>query len=413
MHDRIIATTYFDGIKYHADGPYAIHVESGIVQTVMAERDSCLGQPESQKRTERTVRVPFAMPGLVEAHAHIFLDGGELDLVARSEYLKASFDSMMDVASCNLKSALAHGVTLIRDAGDKYGVNHAARELCRKSDHGCCPDLRSAGLGIRRPARYGSFMAYDAAGDEDIVTTVNRIADEGADDIKIIQTGIIDFATGQVKGEPQFDVAALSLIVNTARSRGLKTFAHCSGLSGLEVAVQAGVDSVEHGFFMNEELLKRLRDRQIAWVPTFSPVCFQRDYPEIVGWDAAALGHLRHIVDDHLRHVRMAYELGVPLVAGSDAGSHGVHHGRSLIDELYFFLAAGLPMESVLTSATWQPRRLWGLQHTMLEPGAPADIVCLNGNPFTDSRYLRDVAIVFKNGVPVSANGTIKACAYA
>ncbi|HJV88188.1 MAG TPA: amidohydrolase family protein [Noviherbaspirillum sp.] len=413
MCDRIIARAYFDGIKYHADGPYVIDIENGIVKTVMAERDFCLAQSESQKHADTMIRVPFAMPGLVEAHAHIFLDGGELDLVARSEYLKAPFDSMMGVASRNLRHALAHGVTLIRDAGDKYGINHAARELCRKSEHRCFPDLRSAGLGIRRPARYGSFMAYDAAGDEDIVTTVNRIADEGADDIKIIQTGIIDFATGQVKGEPQFDTAALSLIVNTARNRGLKTFAHCSGLSGLEVAVQAGVDSVEHGFFINEELLKRMRDRQIAWVPTFSPVCFQRDDPKIVGWDSVALGHLRHIVEDHLRHVRMAYELGVPLVAGSDAGSHGVHHGRSLINELYFFLSAGLPMESVLTSATWQPRRLWGMRHTMLAPGALADIVCLNGNPFADSKYLRDIAIVFKNGAPVSTDETIKACAYA
>lgn len=411
MCDRIVAATYFDGVRYHADGPYAIQIENGRVKTVELERSASSDQAEVQGYSRTIARVPFAMPGLVEAHAHIFLDGAELDLVARSEYLKAPFESMMDVACRNLRSALAYGVTLIRDAGDKYGVNHAARELCRKSESECFPDLRSAGLGIRRPARYGSFMAYDAAGDDDIVRTVNRIADEGADDIKIILTGIIDFATGQVKGEPQFDVAALSLIVNTARTRGLKTFAHCSGLSGLEVAVAAGVDSVEHGFFMNEEILKRLRDRQIAWVPTFSPVYFQWERPEIVGWDAIAVAHLRRIVDDHLKHVRLAYELGVPLVAGSDAGSQGVCHGQSLIDELYFFLSAGLPMEAVLASATGQPRRLWGLEHAMLEPGAPADIVCLNGNPFTDSRHLRDVAVVFKNGV--TANDAMTVCAYA
>lgn len=409
MLDRIVAKTYFDGAKYHADGPYAIDVENGRVKAVVVDRGDC----SDQGVTRTLARVPFVMPGLVEAHAHVFLDGGELDLAARSEYLKAPFESMMDVACRNLRNSLAHGITLIRDAGDKYGVNHAARALCRHGERGGFPDLRSAGRGIRRPARYGSFMAYDAACDADIVSTVNRIADEGADDIKIILTGIIDFATGQVKGEPQFDAAALSLIVRTARTRGLKTFAHCSGLSGLEVAVEAGVDSVEHGFFMNEEILKRLRDRQIAWVPTFSPVYFQWERPEIVGWDVAAVGHLRRIVDDHLEHVRLAHELGVPLVAGSDAGSHGVSHGRALIDELYFFLSVGLPMDAVLASATGQPRRMWGLKHSLLEPGAPADIVGLNGDPFTEYRYLRDVAVVFKSGVSVSATQTMKACAHA
>ncbi|MCX7173871.1 MAG: amidohydrolase family protein [Proteobacteria bacterium] len=340
------------------------------------------------------------MPGLVEGHAHLFLNGDDLDPASRAEFLKAPLDTKMVAARRNLRQSLEKGITLIRDAGDKFGVNHALRGEAVASATPL-PAVRSAGLGIRRPGRYGAFMAYEAKDDAEIETVVSRIAAEGADDLKIIQTGIIDFVSGRVKGDPQFDLPALSLIVSAAKQRGLKTFAHCSGRAGLEVAVRAGVDSIEHGFFMNRETLQRMADLGTAWVPTFSPVHFQWTEPQIAGWDDATVGKLRSILDDHLAQVALADELGVNLVAGSDAGSQGVSHGSGLIDELYFMLDAGVSVASVLESATSRPRRCWGTNATALRRGATADIVLLKGNPFQDASHLRDIVAVFKDGVPV------------
>ena len=371
----IRAQSYFDGRIYHHDGPYRIMVENGVIASI--SRDDCTAE----------VTTPFLMPGLVEAHCHIFLDGGELNFQARNEYFNQDFTNMMKVARKNLGLNIAAGISVVRDAGDRYGVNHAIRAELLADPHALI-QLRSPGFGVRRPKRYGGFMARDVEDGANIPAIIAEMA-RTADDVKIILTGIIDFEAGCVKGAPQFNAEELSLIVAEAHKQGRKSFAHCSGLAGLEVAVAAGVDSIEHGFFMTEDILKSMADRGIAWVPTFSPVHFQWANPGLASWSDATVANLRRILDSHARHVALAVRHGVALVAGSDAGSQGVVHGAALIDELFHFLAAGVPMAEVLTSATSRPRHLWGMPSADVMVGNRVDLVLLNGSPFEHAEALR------------------------
>lgn len=381
---RIRAERLFDGERLLEDRPRLITIEDGTITSVAA----------AAADVTPDVEAPFVMPGLVEAHAHIFLDGSELDAKARAGYFTADLPCMLDTARANVGKSTRCGVTLVRDAGDRYGVNHAIRDELA-ADPRALLALRSPGLGIKRPKRYGGFMARDIATTDEIAPTIDQMA-TGSDDIKIILTGIIDFEAGGVKGDPQFDRDSLGRIVAAAHHHGRKTFAHCSGLAGLEVAVDAGVDSIEHGFFMTRDILARMAERQIAWVPTFSPVHFQWARPELAGWDERTVGNLRRILDQHLAHVAIAHELGVPLVAGSDAGSQGADHGAALVDELFHFLAAGLPMDAVLRSATSRPRRLWGAPSADIAPGRRADLVALGGSPFADPQALHDVRLLVR-----------------
>lgn len=380
----IVTGTYFDGERYHPDGPYTVLVKKGKIADIV----NCDLSTDLGKQGIPVKKTSFIMPGLVEAHSHLFLDGGQLDFNARNEYLNAAGEDMLAVARANIAANLAAGVTLVVDAGDRYGVNHDIRLESRSVT------VRSAGWALRRPGRYGGFMAREVGSREEIAAAVAEIG-KTADDLKVIQTGIIDFKAGLVKGEPQFDVDELRFIVSLARELGLRTFVHCSGVAGLEAAVAAGVDSIEHGFFMTRELLKSMAGQGIAWVPTFSPVHFQWQRPELAGWDAQTVANLRRILDSHLEHVAIAADLGVPLVAGSDAGSHGVRHGEALIDELDFFLSAGLPMNAVLRSATSLPRKRWGVEAAMLAVGQRVDFIALAGSPFDNQRYLHNVEAVF------------------
>ncbi|MDP6257975.1 MAG: amidohydrolase family protein, partial [Rhodospirillales bacterium] len=181
---------------------------------------------------------------------------------------------------------------------------------------------------------------------------------------------------------PQFDVDEAKLIVATAHDLGYRTFAHCSGLAGLEVAAAAGVDSVEHGFFMTRDILEILAKKQIAWVPTFSPVHFQWARPEIAGWNDESVDNLRRILDSHSEHIKLADEMGVPVVVGSDAGSHGVVHGEAVIDEIKFLVDAGMSMAKALNATTALPRRLWGSPSADIKPGNKVEIIGLPESPF-------------------------------
>ncbi len=389
MQRRILVTSsMFDGERYWGGGERTVVIDGDKVSEVAdGDQSSVFSCPGVEVE-----HVAFVMPGLVEGHAHLFLNGGELDTAVRSAYLKSSVDNMVEVGRRNLQQSAEAGVTLIRDAGDRFGVNHVIRAEAASSA-GPLPRVRSAGLGLRGLRGYGAFMAREVGDLTRVSEVVSELAKE-SDDIKVILTGIIDFEAGRVKGVPQFDVDSCRKIVETAHAAGRKTFAHCSGLDGLAIAVEAGIDSIEHGFFMNEEMLVAMAEKQVAWVPTFSPVDFQWRSPKWCGWDSETQGKLRGILDQHSRQVALAAELGVPLVCGSDAGSHGVPHGSSLIDEVEFLSQAGLNMQTALASATSVPRRLWGEEPAGPVKRARAELVVLAASPFDDPTALRKVVAV-------------------
>ena len=390
MARRIFVTSsLFDGERYRSRSPHTVVIEGGRV-TEVAEGDHSLALARPGDEVEH---VAFLMPGLVEGHAHLFLDGGELDISARSAYRKTPFEGMLAVGRDNLARAAAAGVTLVRDAGDRYGVNHALRDEAMTTPGLVRPRVRSAGLGVRAPRRYGAFMAREVTEPSHIAETVLELAQD-SDDIKVILTGIVDFDLAAVKGAPQFDLDGCRTIVASAKGAGRRTLAHCSGADGLALAIDAGFDSIEHGYFMHEEALVAMAKKGITWSPTFSPVDFQWRAPQWCGWSERTLGHLRKILDDHAHQVTLAAELGVPLVCGSDAGSQGVRHGSSLVDEIEFLIEAGLGMEAALAAATSVPRRLWGELPAGPTVGARAELVVLEDSPFVDQSALRRVAAV-------------------
>lgn len=310
------------------------------------------------------------LPGLIEAHAHLFLEGGELDLDRRAAYLKQTPAGLLVSAMARLEKLVRLGVAGVRDAGDKDGVGLALSKLCKgwssisksTTDAGMetgvhlipsvMPYLDSPGAAIHHKGRYGSFMGgalEDYASPADCVA--GRIA-AGADRIKLIPTGIINFKAGAVTTEPQMTVEELRELVAAANAAGRQTFAHASGDAGIERVIESGVDSVEHGFFVRDDQLARMRDRRIAWVPTFAPVQVQVDEAKRYHWDATVVANLQRILDNHAASLAKAHAMGVLIVAGSDAGSCGVAHGTGFQYELELMERAGMPALAVINAAT-------------------------------------------------------------
>lgn len=292
------------------------------------------------------------LPGLIEAHAHLFLEGGELDADKRAAYLQQTPEQLLARAKERLPKLVRYGIAGVRDAGDKDGVGLALSKLYARGARPLMPYVESPGAAIHRKGRYGSFMADPVENHASLRAVVEARVAAGADRIKLIPTGIINFKKAAVTAEPQMTTEEVAQLVDAARAFHRQTFAHASGDIGIDRAIDGGVDSVEHGFFIRDDQLAKLRDKRIAWVPTFAPVQKQVDHAAIMKWDDEIVTNLRGILDRHAASLAKAHAMGVMIVAGSDAGSYGVAHGVDFVHELELMERAGMPSLAVINAAT-------------------------------------------------------------
>ncbi len=348
------------------------------------------------------------LPGLIEAHAHFFLEGGELNLEKRAAHLKNTPEKLLSLARPRLEKLVRLGIVAVRDAGDKDGVGLALSRLCAGTDRPVMPYVDSPGAAIHHSGRYGGFMGEPIEGLASPWHCVEARVTAGADRIKLIPTGIINFKAGAVTAAPQMTTEEISELTAAAKSFGKQTFAHASGDDGIERVIDGGVDSIEHGFFIRADQLSKMRDRQIAWVPTFAPVQKQVVYANLMGWDAGVVLNLKGILDQHASALVKAHELGVQIIAGSDAGSYGVMHGLGFIDELELMERAGLPPTAVINSATGTSSTRLGFKERFgqISPGFLSRFILTRHSPLEGVGNLRkSKIIIFDDNVFESDEG--------
>jgi imidazolonepropionase-like amidohydrolase len=339
-----------------------------------------------------------ALPGLTDAHTHLFLEGGETNIEARSAYLKSPAEEQLASATSRLERLVRLGVTAVREAGDKSNIGLDLQARYRSDARGIMPYVDAPGAAINHQKRYGSFMSRPTEEFDSPAATVADRVDAGAHRIKLIATGIINFAKGAVTAKPQMPAEELSAFVAAAREHGQQTMVHCSGNDGVANCLAARVDTVEHCYFNEHDQLARIRDLDMVWVPTLAPVQFQFDRPECVGWSDEVCDHLRRIVAGHMESLAHAIEIGVRVVAGSDAGSHGVAHGWGFLRELELMQQSGLSAATVLHTATGagELRMGYAERFGVLAPGAKSRLILTAHDVLTDVAALRrDKVVIF------------------
>ncbi|MGH7994881.1 MAG: amidohydrolase family protein [Opitutaceae bacterium] len=355
-------------------------------------------------QTEPDVVAPdhTLLPGLTEAHAHLFLEGAELDAAKREAHLKLSPAELLEQAKGRLAEIVRWGVTAVRDAGDKDGVGLALSRLCSGPARPLMPYLESPGAAIHHRGRYGAFMGGPLEDYPSPRACVEARVAAGADRIKLIPTGIINFKKGAVTSEPQMTADEIAELAAAARSLGRQTFAHASGDAGIDRVIAGGVDSVEHGYFIRDDQLAMLRDRRIAWVPTFAPVQAQVDHADRMGWDGSIVGNLKRILEGHASSLMKAHAMGVLIVAGSDAGSYGVPHGSGLLREMELMERAGLPAWAVINAATGtgSSRLAYKEKFGRLAPGYLSRFILTSHSPLESVSRLLSGRIVVFDGIP-------------
>ena len=217
-----------------------------------------------------------ALPGLIEGHSHTFLEGAELDVEKRANYQKSDSDTLYQKTEKRIHTLGHLGIIAMRDGGDK---DHVGLRLSKLTANGDGPPFTaqvfSPGAGIYRQGRYGAFFGRPLEDYPNIESCVQACVEEGTDHIKIVPTGIINFSKGLVVAKPQFSVEEIQQFKNAARSHHKHLMAHASGDVGVSYAIDGGVDTIEHGFFITDDQLKKCATKVFRGCP-LSRLCRNR-----------------------------------------------------------------------------------------------------------------------------------------
>jgi len=335
------------------------------------------------------------LPPLIDTHLHLWLSASA-DPAYRQKQRQATAAEILPQIRRNLEYCLAHGVVAVRDLGDQHGL--ALAEARRLDDIGEEAPVKviAAGPGWHRAGRYGELFARAPEKGETLAAACERL-DDGAPWLKIFQSGANSLKVFGQEASPQFAEEEMRAAVTWAHGQGKKVAVHANGQEAVRMALAAGCDSIEHGYFMGEDNLRRLAASGAAWAPTLIPMRALADYPELPAAERAiAKKNLAH----QIAQVKLGRELGVKIVCGTDAGCAGVICGDALREELALLMQAGLTLAEAVQSATSAAAALLGLSGFALAPGQSADFLVVRASPAQLPRKLFFLDAIYRQGEP-------------
>ncbi len=275
-------------------------------------------------------------PALYETHAHAVLDGADFRAALRRHKEQPEEGWVRSV----LETYRDHHIIYVRDGGDHNGVSLLAKRLA--PEYGV--EYRSPAFAIHKKGRYGAMVgrAYTDLGE--FRALVDEVKALGGDFIKIMFSGIMDFGEyGALSCEP-LDAAEMAELVKIAHGEGFAVMVHCNGADAVKAALAAGVDSLEHGYYQDEQALRDLAASDCVWVPTLAPVA------NLIGLGRFPDEVTERITEGQRANVRTAALLGAAVAPGSDAGAFAVPHGGGTLDE-YRWLAGFVHEETLQAGA--------------------------------------------------------------
>lgn len=387
---QLKADRVFDGERFH----------TGWVVEVKGDKIIYVG-PSRKGNFDEVINLKghTLMPGLIEGHSHILLhpynEAGWNDQVLRESVAERSARAVN-----HLRASLMAGITTMRDLGSE-GAGYADVGLKEAVDKGVVPGPRLlvAGKAIVATGSYGPkgfhegvvvpLGAETADGYDDLIKVTRDQIGHGADFIKVYA----DYRwSPDRKAAPTFTVAELKTIVEIAESSGRYVVAHASSAEGMRRAIEAGVETIEHGDGGTREVFELMKQKGVALCPTIAAGDAIAQYG---GWNKKSDPEPERIRLKRIS-VALALEIGVKFVFGGDVGVFS--HGDNVV-ELELMVEYGMDNMSVLRIATARNAEQFHLDRLgQLKAGFLADIIAVEGDPSSDISTLRTVSFVMKDG---------------
>jgi imidazolonepropionase-like amidohydrolase len=342
------------------------------------------------------------MPGLIDVHVHLFLHPGAEDLQTIQESVPQRTISAILAA----REDLMAGFTAERDMGTE-GAGSADTAVRNAIDQGSIPGprLRISGNAVDILGGHEDAIAYNpeqrifsnatyANSAAELVMVIRQQLKEGADFIKIYETGPDSLRDGHFSTPYQYTEAELSAAVREAARTGKRVAVHATGEPGTLYAAQAGVASIDHADQLSDETMRLMREKQIFAVPTFAILEYFADHAP----SPAQAERMRQMLKFHVEEFHKQIAAGVPMAVGSDVGPFP--HGTQA-REYALMVQYGMSPLAVLEAGLLNGAKLLGWQHQIgaLKPGYWADVIAVPGDPLTDISVLQRVNFVMKGGM--------------
>ncbi|MDK2917666.1 MAG: hypothetical protein PWQ37_399 [Candidatus Petromonas sp.] len=334
------------------------------------------------------------MPGMINSHIHITMEpvGNPFALITTESLAKTALRGVK-----NLKKQLYSGVTYFRDVGGPDGVDIDLRNAVNEGIiEG--PEFLVSGKVLTMTGGHGWPIGRECDGVDEMRKGAREQLKAGADLLKIMATGGV-MTPGVEPGSPQLTFEEMKVAVEEAHKAGKKTATHAQGTTGIKNAVLAGIDSVEHGIFLDDEVIELMVKKGTYLVPTLVAPYFIVENGVEAGIPEYAVEKSKRVMDSHFKSFQKAREAGVKIAMGTDAGTPFNLHDKTAY-ELKLMADAGMtPMETIVSS-TKTAAELLGIDENYgtLEEGKTADFLVLKENPLNNLDTLFNIESIYKLG---------------
>lgn len=366
-------------------------------QLIIIEDDKIIQIEEYHEINEDVIHANVVTPGFFNCHVHILYPVGfkfdtQFSLMEKAFY-----------AQKHCKEYLESGVTFIRVVGTEENYDLQIKEAIENHViEG--PHMYCASKVICMTGGHGWQEGIEADGKDACLKAVRTQLRSGVDLIKIMATGGV-MTKGVEPGNAQFTVDEMKAMIEEAHKAGRKTATHAQGLQGIKNALYAGIDSIEHGCFLDDECLERMKEQNTFLVPTLcAPQCIIDKGVEN-GVAQYMVDKTLKVKDAHVESVKKAYEKGIPIALGTDAGTPFNYHNNTAY-EMELLARLNIPNMDILKMATINSARCVGVEkdYGSIEVGKQADLVCLNENPLENISNVRKINRVIQSGKIVVDN---------
>jgi imidazolonepropionase-like amidohydrolase len=338
-------------------------------------------------------------PGLMNMHTHY---GLVLPGRAGAELANETEAALALRMAANARTSLLSGVTTTRSTGESRGAEFALRRSIERGE-AIGPRIFTAGQGVRVTGGHGYRAGDEGLDSPDAFRrAVRREIFAGAEWIKIAISGGIADTHGDIAAShmTKEEVAA---VTDTAHRHGVKVTAHSGSPGATMEAIEAGIDCVEHGYFLTDEVLQRMRDKGVWYVPTI--VVSQPTVMEFfkkIGSPDWYLARVASVGKSHWATLQKAIKMGVKIALGTDQFPYEPNDGTTAtIREAQYYVEAGMAPLQALRSATIETATMLGIADRLgtIEQGKLADLVITDADPSKDIKALRSIRLVMKGGV--------------